>query len=202
MLLLVDNYDSFTYNLYQYLAIGGAPVEVVRNDSKSVDELIALKPRAVVLSPGPGTPDDAGVCLDLIKRLDPSLPLLGVCLGHQALVQAYGGALEVDVAPVHGMASLVHHEGADLLKGLSDPFQAGRYHSLRAVRDKLPEELRLVGWTQDGAVMAVQHLTAPRYGVQFHPESILTPQGQHIVNQFLAIAGFAPAAVQGSQHAR
>ena len=201
MLLLIDNYDSFTYNLFQYLAIGGAPVEVIRNDVKSAQEIAEMRPKAVVLSPGPGTPDDAGVCLELIKTLDPSIPILGVCLGHQALVQAYNGGLEVDVAPVHGMASLVHHERSALLKGLPDPFQAGRYHSLRANRESLPQELRLTAWTADGAVMGVEHETLPRYGVQFHPESILTPQGQMLINQFLSLSGFAPQATRGGRYA-
>lgn len=191
MLLLIDNYDSFTFNLYQGLAAAGAPVEVVRNDAATVDQLLARKARAVVLSPGPGHPDDAGVCPELLERLDPRTPLLGVCLGHQGLVRACGGELEVDEAPVHGMASLVHHERSELLAGCPDPFQAGRYHSLRAVRDRLPTELRLVGWTDDGAVMAVEHTELPRYGLQFHPESILTPQGQRILDRFLVLAGFA-----------
>jgi anthranilate synthase component 2 len=194
MLLLIDNYDSFTYNLYQGLCVGGASVEVIRNDVCSVEELLAKKPQAVVLSPGPGKPKDAGVCLELIKNLPKDMPLLGVCLGHQALVEAYGGALEIDSAPVHGMSSLVHHEGSVILDSCSNPFEAGRYHSLRATRDGLPDELRLTAWTDEGIVMAVEHKERPQYGIQFHPESILTAQGQRIMNQFLNLAGF----VQGT----
>jgi len=190
MLLLIDNYDSFTYNLYQGLCVGGASVEVVRNDVCSVEELLAKKPQAVVLSPGPGKPDDAGVCLELIKSLPEETPFLGVCLGHQALVQAYGGDLEIDSAPVHGMSSLVHHEESAILGTCSNPFEAGRYHSLRATRDGLPDALRLTAWTDDGIVMAVEHKERPQYGIQFHPESILTAQGQRILNQFLNLAGF------------
>ena len=191
MLLLIDNYDSFTYNIYQGLAAAGAPVTVVRNDAHTVDELLEMQPQAVVLSPGPGHPKDSGVCLELIEKLDPSIPLLGVCLGHQALVLSYGGALEVDSAPVHGMAYPVHYERSNLLEVCPNPFQAGRYHSLRAQREGLPEDLRLVAWTDDGIVMAVEHKQHPRFGIQFHPESILTPQGQRILERFLAIAGFA-----------
>jgi len=191
MLLLVDNYDSFTYNIYQGLAAAGAPVKVARNDAITVQEVLDLQPQAVVLSPGPGHPKDAGICLDLIEKLDPRVPMLGVCLGHQALVLAYGGELEVDKEPVHGIAYPVHHELSALLDGCPSPFQAGRYHSLRAKRSALPEELKLVGWTEDGIVMAIEHNQHPRYGIQFHPESILTPQGQRIHERFLAIAGFA-----------
>ena len=194
MLLLIDNYDSFTYNLYQGLCVGGASVEVVRNDVCSVDELLAKKPQAIVLSPGPGKPDDAGVCLELIEKLPADIPLLGVCLGHQALVQAYGGQLEVDKAPVHGMSSLVHHEGSSILGTCSNPFEAGRYHSIRAIRGELPEDLRLTAWTDDGIVMAVEHKERPLYGIQFHPESILTAQGQRILNKFLSLAGFVQGA--------
>ena len=191
MILLIDNYDSFTWNLYHGLASEGVSVEVVRNDAASVDELLAREPRAVVLSPGPGHPRDAGICLELIERLPDQTPLLGVCLGHQALVAATGGALEIDTTPVHGRASLVHHEAARLLLGLPNPFNAGRYHSLRASRDALPEALKLVAWTEDGAVMGVEHRELPRFGLQFHPESILTPQGQRIFGLFLAEAGLA-----------
>ena len=194
MILVIDNYDSFTYNLYQYLCLAGAHVKVIRNDAITVEDLLEMGPQAIVLSPGPGHPRDAGICMELIENLPEDMPLLGVCLGHQALVLAMGGNLTVDDAPVHGMASLVHHEESDLLKGCPEPFQAGRYHSLLAVRDDLPEDLKLIAWTEDGRVMGVQHAHLPRYGVQFHPESILTPQGQSIINRFLSIAGFASEA--------
>ena len=191
MLLLIDNYDSFTYNLYQALAARGVAVEVLRNDARSTAELLALEPQAVVLSPGPGHPGDSGVCMELLASLSPKIPLLGVCLGHQALVLNQGGELEVDAAPVHGMSSLVHWERTPILEGCPDPFQAGRYHSLRARRDALPESLRLTAWIEEGIVMAVEHRQRPWFGVQFHPESILTPQGERILENFLRLAGFA-----------
>ena len=189
MILLVDNYDSFTYNLYQAVAGLGVEVVVHRNDALSVDEMLALSPTGVILSPGPGRPQGAGHCLALLAALPDDVPMLGVCLGHQALVEHCGGELELDAQPTHGKASLVHHDGSGLFAGLPNPFPAARYHSLRAVRDRLPECLRLTAWTEDGAVMAVQHATAHRFGVQFHPESILTPQGERLLTNFLAGAG-------------
>jgi anthranilate synthase component 2 len=189
MILLVDNYDSFTYNLYQAVAGLGVEVVVHRNDALSVEEMLALSPTAVILSPGPGRPKGAGHCLALLAALPPDVPVLGVCLGHQALVEHYKGELEVDAQPTHGKASLVHHVGGGLFKELPNPFPAARYHSLRAVRDQLPACLQLTAWTEDGAVMAVQHETAPHFGVQFHPESILTPQGERLLTNFLAGAG-------------
>ena len=189
MILLVDNYDSFTYNLYQYVAGLGAQVEVLRNDALDVDQVLDLEPTAVLLSPGPGRPADSGICPALLDRLPRDLPLLGVCLGHQALVEHYGGRLEVDPVPVHGKASLVHHVGAELFDGLPSPFPAGRYHSLRAERESLPECLALTAWTEEGLVMAVRHREHRRFGVQFHPESILTPQGQRLIANFLVSAG-------------
>jgi anthranilate synthase component 2 len=189
MILLLDNYDSFTFNLYQAIAALGAEVEVHRNDALTVDEVLARAPTAIVLSPGPGKPDDAGIQPELLRRLPDSVPLLGVCLGHQGLVERCGGTLERDPAPTHGKASLVHHDGDALFRGLPNPFPAGRYHSLRARRDALPSELRLTAWTADGLVMAVRHTTLPRLGVQFHPESILTPQGPRILAHFLELAG-------------
>ena len=189
MILLVDNYDSFTFNLCQAFQGLGVEVCVRRNDADSAAGLLALAPRAVVLSPGPGRPSGAGVCLELLARLPPSLPLLGVCLGHQALVEHCGGALEEDPVPVHGRASLVHHDGGGLYRGLDGPFAAGRYHSLRARRDALPEELRLDAWTADGIVMGVRHRSLPRFGVQYHPESILSPHGGRVLANFLSLAG-------------
>jgi anthranilate synthase/aminodeoxychorismate synthase-like glutamine amidotransferase len=193
VILLVDNYDSFTFNLYQAFAALGAEVRVVRNDALTAAEALALEPAAVVLSPGPGRPSGAGICLELLRVLPASVPLLGVCLGHQALVEHHGGALEVDAAPMHGKASLVHHDGAGLFRGLPNPVPCGRYHSLRAVRAALPPELTLRAWTAEGHVMAVQHASAPRYGVQFHPESILTPAGPRLLANFLSAAGVATA---------
>ncbi len=189
MILLIDNYDSFAFNLYQSLAGMGAHVEVVRNDVSSVEALLSEAPTAIVLSPGPGRPKDAGVCLELLRALPVGLPVLGVCLGHQSLVEFYGGCLEVDKGPVHGKASLVHHDGLGLFKGLPSPFPCGRYHSLRAVRAQLPASLDLRAWTEAGDVMAVQHEQEPHFGVQFHPESILTPQGDQLLSKFLSLAG-------------
>jgi anthranilate synthase component 2 len=189
MILLVDNYDSFTWNLYQAMAGLGAEVEVRRNDALSVAEVLAMEPTGIVLSPGPGRPADAGIQPELLARLPEKMPLLGVCLGHQGLVEACGGELERDPIPVHGKSSLVHHDGSALFQGLPNPFQAGRYHSLRAKRDRLPDDLVLTAWTAEGHVMGVQHKLLPRFGVQFHPESILTPQGDRIVARFLALAG-------------
>lgn len=189
MILLLDNYDSFTWNLYQALATLGAEVEVRRNDALSVADALAMEPAGIVLSPGPGRPSDAGIQPELLRALPERVPLFGVCLGHQGLVESCGGALERDPVPVHGKSSLVHHDGSALFAGLPNPFQAGRYHSLRAVRDALPAELKLTAWTSDGHVMGVQHARLPRFGVQFHPESILTPQGERIVARFLQIAG-------------
>ncbi len=189
MILLIDNYDSFTFNLYQAMAVLGVEVDVRRNDALTVDAALALEPAAIVLSPGPGRPADAGIAPELLRRLPDRVPLLGVCLGHQGLVERYGGELERDPAPTHGKASLVHHDGDDLFRDLPNPFPAGRYHSLRARRDRLPEVLRLTAWTSEGLVMAVRHATLPRFGVQFHPESILTPQGARILARFLEISG-------------
>jgi anthranilate synthase/aminodeoxychorismate synthase-like glutamine amidotransferase len=189
VILLVDNYDSFTYNLYQALAKYGADVRVVRNDALSVGEALGLDPTAIVLSPGPGRPRDAGICLELLARMPETTSLLGVCLGHQALVEQCGGQLEVDAAPVHGKASLVHHDGQGLFEGLPNPVSCGRYHSLRAVRETLPEDLALTAWTEEGHVMAVRHVSAPRFGLQFHPESILTPQGERMLVRFLSLSG-------------
>jgi anthranilate synthase/aminodeoxychorismate synthase-like glutamine amidotransferase len=181
VILLVDNYDSFTWNLVQQLA-------GLRNDALDVEGFLALGARAVVLGAGPGRPRQAGVTLELLARLPPALPVLGVCLGHEALVEHEGGQLEVDPLPVHGRASPVRHDGSTLFTGLDSPFEAGRYHSLRARRATLPGTLAISAWTDDGLVMAVQHRTLPRFGVQFHPESVLTPQGTRLMANFLALA--------------
>ncbi|MEC8512574.1 MAG: aminodeoxychorismate/anthranilate synthase component II [Planctomycetota bacterium] len=200
MILLIDNYDSFVFNLYQGLGMLGADVRVVRNDELDVAEALALDPSALVLSPGPGRPADAGICLDLVRALPAGTPLLGVCLGHQTLVESEGGALEVDGAPLHGKSSLVHHTGEGIFDGMPSPLTCGRYHSLRARADALPRSLRLTAWTEDGAVMAVEHRSMPRFGVQFHPESILTPLGMRLLGRFLSMAGESVAleAVGGS----
>ena len=189
MILLIDNYDSFTWNLYQSMAAQGAQVEVHRNDAIDVDGIRALQPSGVVVSPGPGRPADAGVTPRLFDALDAHVPLLGVCLGHQALCEHYGASLEVDPVPVHGKSSIVHHDGAGLFRGLPNPLPAGRYHSLRAKRDTVPDCLKMTAWTEDGLVMGVRHAELPRYGIQFHPESILTPTGDRMLGHFLAMTG-------------
>ncbi|MFT7517570.1 MAG: anthranilate synthase component 2 [Myxococcota bacterium] len=188
MLLLIDNYDSFTYNLYHMLAGRDFEVQVIRNDVQSVDELLGLKPSAIVLSPGPGRPAAAGVCLDLLLAVDDSVPVLGVCLGHQAIVEACGGELFVDAQPKHGKASIVQFDAAaTLFDKVVHPLSVGRYHSLSANEPTLPAELRKVAWLDDGTIMAVEHQSKPWFGLQFHPESILSPQGQTLINNFLYV---------------
>ena len=187
MILVVDHYDSFTYNLVQLVESLGQPTEVVKSDAEPAEVLVARGPQAVILSPGPGRPEDAGVFTDLLRLLPPETPVLGVCLGHQAMGLVAGGRVE-RATPVHGKASLVFHEGRGILAGLPNPFEAARYHSLVVLREGLPEELELTAWSEDGLVMAMQHRSLPRFGVQFHPESILTPDGPKIVRNFLALA--------------
>lgn len=190
MILLLDNYDSFTFNLYQSLAMQGAEVQVHRNDALSAEEAVAIKPSAIVFSPGPGRPQGAGISLDLLKKIPEEVPFLGICLGHQTLVESLGGNLELDPAPTHGKSSLIHHDGkCALYQKLPNPFPAGRYHSLRAVRNDLPECLHLRAWTEEGLVMGVEHKNRPWFGMQFHPESILTPQGDSMMANFLSAAG-------------
>jgi anthranilate synthase component 2 len=189
MILLIDNYDSFTFNLAQALRGVGAHIVVHRNDALDVAGVLALGPTAVVISPGPGAPCDAGITPDLIQNLPDEIALLGVCLGHQALVEGLGGELVFDAEPTHGKASLVHHDGSSLFRDLPSPFPAGRYHSLKARRETLPTELCLSAWTEAGEVMAVQHETRPWFGVQFHPESILTPMGTRLLANFANLAG-------------
>ncbi|MEX2275998.1 MAG: aminodeoxychorismate/anthranilate synthase component II [Actinomycetota bacterium] len=186
MILVIDHYDSFVYNLVQLIEKLGASTDVVRSDAESAEALVARRPDAVVLSPGPGRPEDAGCMTDLLAILPSETPVLGVCLGHQALGIAAGGRVE-RAAPVHGKASKVFHEGAGILAGVSNPFEAARYHSLVVLRDDLPDQLELTAWTDDGLVMATQHRELPRFGVQFHPESILTPEGPTIVESFLRL---------------
>ena len=185
-ILVVDHYDSFTYNLVQLIESLGAETDVVKSDAEPASALVELRPHAVVLSPGPGRPEDAGCFTDLLELLPPTTPVLGVCLGHQAMGVVAGGRVE-RATPVHGKASLVHHDGRGILAGLPNPFEAGRYHSLVVTREGLPDELELTAWSDDGLVMATQHRELPRFGVQFHPESILTPDGPAIVRNFLAL---------------
>ena len=179
---VIDNYDSFTYNLVQYLAELGADVRVHRNDEVGVAEL--GRAAAVVISPGPGTPDDAGVSLEAILALEGRLPILGVCLGHQAIGQAYGGAV-VRGEPVHGKTGFVRHNGLGVFAGLSDPLEATRYHSLVVDPATVPADLEVVAWLHDGTIMGLRHRRHPTYGVQFHPESVLTKEGKRLLANFL-----------------
>jgi anthranilate synthase component 2 len=188
MILVVDHYDSFTYNLVQLIESLGHATEVVKSDAEPAGALVERAPAGVVLSPGPGRPETAGCFTELLELLPGATPVLGVCLGHQAIGVEYGGTVD-RTEPVHGKASSVHHDGSDLFAGVGDPFDAGRYHSLVVERDDLPAELELTAWTDDGLVMGTRHRELPRFGVQFHPESILTPDGPTIVRNFLALTG-------------
>ena len=183
--LLIDNYDSFTYNLYQYLSELGATVEVRRNDDLSVAEAAALRPDRIVVSPGPCTPAEAGISVELIRQLGPQVPTLGVCLGHQSLGAAFGGAVVRAPQVMHGKLSAIHHAGQGVFAGLPTPFTATRYHSLIVRRDDLPAELEVTAWTDDGLIMGLRHRTHPIEGVQFHPESIMTEQGKLLLRTFL-----------------
>jgi anthranilate synthase/aminodeoxychorismate synthase-like glutamine amidotransferase len=193
MILLIDNYDSFTFNLYHFLGDvaardGKFDCAVWRNDKLSVAEAMAMQPEAIVLSPGPCTPNEAGICLDLIQEAAGKIPLFGVCLGHQAIGQVFGGTVSRAPEPMHGKVSEISHTGTDILQSLPSPFRATRYHSLVVERDTLPDTLVPTAWTQDGLIMAMHHRTLPVYGVQFHPESIASEHGRTILANFLAIA--------------
>ena len=189
MILVIDNYDSFTYNLVHYLNELGAETLVRRNDALSVAEALALRPEAVLLSPGPCTPNEAGICLALIAEAPASLPILGVCLGHQAIGQAMGGQVVRAKTLMHGKTSAIHHAGAGVFAGLPNPFTATRYHSLAVARDSLPATLEVTAWTEDGEIMGLAHKTRPVHGVQFHPESIATEGGHRLLGNFLDLAG-------------
>lgn len=189
MLTLIDNYDSFTYNLVHFLGELGAECRVYRNDKVSVDEILSEKPQAIVLSPGPCTPDEAGICLELVKRAGATIPLLGVCLGHQAIGQAYGGKIIRAPQLMHGKLSEVANKGAGLFKGLPERFEATRYHSLTVERDSLPDCLEITAETDDGVIMGFQHKSDPVHGVQFHPESIASRYGHSLLANFLTLAG-------------
>ncbi len=187
MILMVDNYDSFTYNLVQMLSAAGAEVVVLRNDAESAAAMLAREPEGIVLSPGPGRPEDAGVCLDLL-RSRAEVPVLGVCLGHQALGMAFGASVGRAPRQMHGKTSMVRHEDVGVFAGLPDPFEATRYHSLDVKAETLPAELRPVAWsTDDGVLMGMHHTSLPYWGVQFHPESVLTGAGPHLLANFLQI---------------
>ena len=189
MILVVDNNDSFTYNLVHYLAELGAETKVVRNDDLTAVEALALKPEAILLSPGPCAPDQAGICLALIDTAPLTLPILGVCLGHQAIGQAMGGEVVRAKTVMHGKTSPMIHEGKGLFKGLPSPFTGTRYHSLAVRRETLPDCLEVTAWTEDGEIMGFQHRTRPIQGVQFHPESIATEHGHAMLANFLDLAG-------------
>jgi anthranilate synthase component 2 len=192
MLLLIDNYDSFTYNLFHYLGELGEEVMVKRNDQISAPDALALKPQSIVLSPGPCDPDKAGICLELIKLAAGRVPILGVCLGHQAIGQAYGGRIVRAREPMHGKLSRIHHNGTSVFRGLEDGFPATRYHSLVIDRASLPAVLEITAETDDGIIMGVAHKTHPVHGVQFHPESIASAHGHALLQNFLRLARTAP----------
>ena len=188
MILLIDNYDSFTFNLVHFLGDVGARCEVVRNDKLTVAEALARQPEAIVLSPGPCTPNEAGICLDLIAAAAGKIPMLGVCLGHQSIGQAFGGQVVRAPLPMHGKLSAITHDGTGLMEGIPSPFNATRYHSLIVARDTMPEVLVANAWTEDGIVMAMHHRDYPIHGVQFHPESIASEHGHRMLANFLALA--------------
>ncbi|MGQ0550721.1 MAG: anthranilate synthase component II [Armatimonadota bacterium] len=188
MIAVIDNYDSFTYNLVQHLGSLGIALQVVRNDAASVDELAALQPRAIVISPGPCTPKEAGISVDVIRILGPRIPILGVCLGHQCIGEAFGGQVVRAPVPVHGKTSRIFHDGRAMYEGLPSPFEATRYHSLIVARDGLPDSLEVSAQLEDGMIMGLRHRTLLIEGVQFHPESVLTAVGPRILARFLALA--------------
>ena len=185
MFLLIDNYDSFTYNLWHYLGELGAEVQVWRNDALSVEQALALNPEGIVISPGPCDPDRAGICLELIKAAAGKVPLFGVCLGEQAMGQACGGTVIRAPKPMHGKVDLIHHDGTGCFAGLPSPFKATRYHSLVVDRDSLPDCLHVSAWSEDGLIMGLTHTELPLWGVQFHPESIETEHGHAMLKNFI-----------------
>jgi anthranilate synthase component 2 len=188
VILLIDNYDSFTYNLFHYLGELGANVKVVRNDEITADQALALKPEGIVLSPGPCTPNEAGICLEVIEKAGGRMPILGVCLGHQAIGQVYGGTIVRAPEPMHGKLSRVHHTGKSVFRGLNNDFLATRYHSLTIDPPSMPASLEVTATSDDGVIQGVMHKTHPVHGVQFHPESIASENGHALLNNFLSIA--------------
>ncbi len=187
MILIIDNYDSFTFNLYQAIAEMHRNVKVIRNDQITLEGIEALNPNGIIISPGPGRPEDAGICLDVIRKFGPTIPILGVCLGHQAMGLAYGGKVNRSSEILHGKESLIFHTRKKLFKGMPLPFKAGRYHSLLVEKEGLPSDLVVDAETPKGLIMAMSHKTHPIFGVQFHPESILTPEGKTLLKNFLEI---------------
>src|SRR6185503_8054245 len=195
MLLLIDNYDSFTYNLFHFLGELGAEVRVERNDALSADEALALKPQGIVLSPGPCTPNEAGICLELIEKANGQVPILGVCLGHQAIGQAYGGRIVRAPEPMHGKLSLVRHTGKAVFRGLNNDFSATRYHSLTITPDSVPDDLEVTATSEDGVIQSVMHKSHPVHGVQFHPESIASENGHALLANFVALTRCAARSI-------
>ncbi|RME30925.1 MAG: aminodeoxychorismate/anthranilate synthase component II [Candidatus Zixiibacteriota bacterium] len=187
MIVMLDNYDSFTYNIVQYLGELGAELTVWRNDEITVEQLLASRPEGIVLSPGPGRPEGAGIMLDLLKAVDRNLPVLGVCLGHQAIAQAYGARIGYAPKLMHGKTSEINHDGSRLFRGIPNPFTATRYHSLVVEKETLSPEFIVTAWTDDDVIMGIAHRQHPLFGVQFHPESIMTPHGKAILKNFLEV---------------
>jgi anthranilate synthase component 2 len=187
MILLIDNYDSFTYNLFHYLGELGAEVRVVRNDEISADDALAMQPDGIVLSPGPCSPNEAGICMDVIRKADGKVPILGVCLGHQAIGQVYGGEVVRAPQPMHGKMSTIHHTGKSVFRGLNNDFQATRYHSLTIDPPSMPDVLEVTATSEDGVIQGVMHKTHPVHGVQFHPESIASENGHALLENFLKL---------------
>ncbi len=195
MILLIDNYDSFSYNLVQYIGSVCPDIRVIRNDAYTVEEIETMKPEAIVISPGPGRPEDAGICIEAIRYFKDKLPILGVCLGHQAICEAFGGEVSYAKELMHGKTSMAElADRSPVFKGIESPTQVARYHSLAAVAEKLPAELLITAKTADGEIMAVQHEKYPVYGVQFHPESVMTPEGLKMLQNFVKIVQDAAGA--------
>jgi len=186
MIFMLDNYDSFTYNLVQYLEELGCELQVAQNDRIRVSEVLAMKPDGIVISPGPGRPENAGILIDLITESAGRIPLLGVCLGHQGIALAFGGKIGYAPTVMHGKTSNIRHDGSALFEGIESPFEATRYHSLVVENQSLPDDLTLTAWTEDGVVMGLSHQSWPVFGIQFHPESIMTPSGKQMLRNFLA----------------
>jgi len=185
MILLIDNYDSFTYNLFQYIKMCGEECIAIRNDKFTIKDIVEMKPSKIVISPGPGYPDDAGLCIDIIKEFYDRIPILGICLGHQCIGRCFGAEVSHAKSLMHGKFSQIHHGGEHMLKCMQNPFPGARYHSLAIIEKSLPDEIDIFARTDDGEIMAIKHRDYPVYGLQFHPESILTPGGLGIIREFL-----------------
>ncbi len=187
MILLIDNYDSFTYNVYQYAGSINPDIKVVRNDKITIDEIKEINPEKIIISPGPGTPHDAGISIEVIKEFGKDTPILGICLGHQCIGQAFGATVSHAKKLYHGKFSMVEHDDGKLFKGMSNPIKAARYHSLAIIEETAPECLKVTAKTEDGEIMAVEHVDYPIYGLQFHPESIYTPEGLKLIENFIRL---------------